>query len=186
GGWSGLAATGGSGAITNGAGLHTALAFLKSYEPTSYANDLIQDKAITVEFQDLSVYGMDTAGAVWLSGTNTIAINTLYQNAYAGALAAFIAHEATHADYYYYPAYWVATTLERHPELTESDISIPADSVTQEYDAFCNTMTAWQEFRQEPFAFHDDWLDAYNQGEEYMRSAIQSSYAAMGIYLPEY
>ena len=93
-----------------------AIDLIKNSTAASYAYDLIQDKQITVKFTAPTI-GLQNAGAWWTSGTNTISINTNQQGAPDSALAALIAHEATHADFDYYPVSWEDNTLQRHPEL---------------------------------------------------------------------
>jgi hypothetical protein len=59
-----------------------------------------------------------------------------------------LAHEATHADYSYNPEKWVDLTLERHPELTASDLHImtsPWNSIDQEYNANIAEVGLWNE-----------------------------------------
>jgi prepilin-type N-terminal cleavage/methylation domain-containing protein len=179
--WSYLTSKGGSGALID-AGLQSAVDLLKNSSSASYAYDLIEDKKITVKLEDLG----EGKGAVWISVLNTILVNSSYQNGLASAMAALIAHEATHADYSYFPDFWINTTLSRHPELTRDQISIPSDSVNQEYDAFCNQMAAWKELKNGFDTNNDGWLSVYNQGEEYMRDEIKATYAATGINLPDY
>ena len=183
GGWSNLASAGGSGAVIE-ADLLAAVDLLKNSTAASYAYNLIQDKKIPLLFAVPPV-GFESAGA-WWDGFS-ISVNTNQQSSPTSAIAALIAHESTHADYAYFPDAWVDITLQRHPELTRSDISVSGNSVDQEYNAFCNTMKTWIELKgNDTNSFQDDWLAVYNQGEEYMRSAIKIAYLAVGQNLPDY
>jgi len=183
GGWSKLASEGGSGASIED-GLLAAFNLLKDSTVASYAYDLIEDKGISLMFAVPPV-GAETAGAWW--DGDGIFVNINQQNSPAPALAALIAHESTHADYDYFPDAWIDLTLQRHSELQRDDISAPSNSFDQEYNAFCNEMQTWIELKGDNVdSFQDDWLAAYNQGEEYMRSAIRTSYIAVGQLLPEY
>lgn len=181
GGWSNLAATGGSGAAID-SGLQSAVELLKISTTSSYAYTLIEAKQITVTFAALT----GGAAAEWRSWLNTILVDNSYKDGLTSAIAALIAHEATHADYDYYPTFWINTTLSRHPELTAAQIHIPGNSVNQEYDCFCNQMLAWKELKNGPDSNNDGWMIVYKQGEDVMRSDIKSTYAAHGINLPDY
>ena len=183
GGWSDLASEGGSGAVIED-GLLAAFNLLKTSTTASYAYNLIEDEGIPLMFATPSA---DNANAgAWWDGSG-IFVNINQQSSPASAIAALIAHESTHADYDYFPDAWVDITLQRHPELQRSDISAPYNSFDQEYNAFCNEMETWKELKgNDTNSFQDDWLVAYNQGEEYMRNAIRGTYRANGQDLPEY
>jgi len=180
GGWSNLAANDGSGAIIDAA-LQDAINLLKNSTSSSYAFSLIEAKDITVEYVALGA----GIGALWSSMSNTIKVNNIYSSSTA-ALAALIAHEATHADYDYYTDFWISNTKSLHSELTDAEISAPDNSVNQEYDCFCNQMEAWRELKSGSDSNNDAWLSVYNQGEDYMRSVIRSTYLSIGQDLPEY
>jgi len=129
--------------------------------------------------------GFESAGA-WWDGTG-IYVNENQSSAPAAALAALIAHEATHADYYYYPDAWIGITMARHSDLAVADIHIPGNSYDQEYNAFCNQMSTWLELKGSATDSNNDaWLSYYNQGEAEMRSEIRTVYRSVGIELPEY
>jgi Tfp pilus assembly protein PilE len=204
GGWSEGIGSGpfGEGAAIDAA-LQDAMNALKGSSTSLYAYNLVQDKNITVKYDDFSLYtGYGVGGstlAFWpgiadleLPDKPIIAGNTIYVNdklkdtSSDGAIAALIAHEATHADYEYFPELWISITLTRHQELTADQITIPGNSVNQEYDAFCNQMAAWQELKTGPDSNNDGWLSVYQQGEEYMRAEIKATYAMSGIDLPDY
>lgn len=176
GGWSDLAPAGQNGAVVQ-AGLEAAMELLRTSTYAKYAYDLLQARSVNVQWS-ASLPG--NAAADWSFFNNRIRIDTVYMNN-ASAVAALIAHEATHADYSYYQEYWIAKTLERHPELTRSDLSIPYDSINQEYDAFVNQVETWKEVKREADSNNDVWLAIYNQGEDYMRSAIRSAYASENL-----
>ena len=185
GGWSNLASEGGSGALIE-SGLLAAFNLLKSSTAASYAYNLIEDKNIPLAFAT-PPKGFETAGAWWDGYNNELFVNINQQDSPASAIAALIAHESTHADYDYFPSAWVNITLQRHPELQRDDIHAPANSFDQEYNAFCNEMETWIELKGDATnSFQDDWLAAYNQGEEYMRNAIVGTYQSNGQYLPYY
>ena len=183
GGWSNLAPDGGSGALIAD-GLLEAFNLLKNSTTASYVYNLIEDKEIPLMFA-IPPLGFESAGA-WWDGYG-IFVNTSQQDAPASALAALIAHESTHADYSYFSDAWIDITLQRHPELQITDIHAPSDSFDQEYNAYCNEMNIWIELKgTDTNSFQDDWLAVYNQGEEYMRTEIRSTYRANGQDLPEY
>lgn len=181
GGWSNGAVKGGPGGLL-AAGLANALALLENSNAASYAYDLIRDKGIPLTWADLG----DSTQAQWsgeldIDGKvihDKIEINTkLKGTSPDAAIAALIAHEATHADYAYFPDAWIAKTLERHSELTAKDLSIPYDSINQEYDAFCNQMLAWEELKgSNTDTNNDNWYSVYYQGEATMRAEIRAAY----------
>jgi prepilin-type N-terminal cleavage/methylation domain-containing protein len=182
GGWSNGAFAGGNSAQILHANLLAAMELLKGSASASYAYNLIQAKGITITF---AVLASPTTGAEWWSGENTIKVNSVQNGQPASALAALIAHEATHADYDFYSEAWITKTLDRHPELTREQIHIPGNSLNQEYDCFCNGMETWKELRgSDSNEFNDSALAIYQQGENYMRTAIAKSYVDQ--HLPAY
>lgn len=91
--------------------------------------------------------------------------------------------------YVYYPDYWIAATITRHPELTPNDLHItksPFNSINQEYDCFCNQMKTWMELRTAPEDNNDGWLAWYEQGEADMKAAIKIAYADSDPPLQDY
>jgi len=151
---------------------------------------LIQDKHISVLFGDFSqIYGdgADNIMASWEGVTyNTIFVNKILETqSPPEAIAGIIAHEATHADYDYYPQKWIDSTLAEHPGLSASDLHIPGNSIDQECNAFGAATEVWNEIKG---SLHDTVLDgtaaAYAQGEANMKSAIRSTYQDQS--LPEF
>ena len=127
------------------------------------------------------------------------------------AIAAIIAHEATHADYAYNPEAAITETLTRHPELTRDDLNIERDSegnevtenifdpetnsivtqvvlgnsLDQEYSSFANELELWQEIKgTDTSIFHDRDLALYLQGEATLKAELRTLYADQD--LPEY
>jgi Tfp pilus assembly protein PilE len=168
-----------------------ALDLLQTSTVGLYYYNLIQEKSISVIYDDFSEYGLPSGVLAFWQGTdyNTIYINqTLQTQSPEAAIAAIICHEATHADYDYYPDKWTASTLSTHPELTESDLHItvyPYNSIDQEYNAFSNQINTWKELKGDGTDTNNDaWEAIYDQGEDYMKAAIRLAYA--GQDLPEY
>lgn len=178
-----------------------------------YFYDLVQRKKISIIYDDFSKYGVFGAAAFWWGVThNTIYINQeLKTTTPESAIASLISHEATHADYDYYPEKRIASTLERHPELTRNDISIARDSqgnelyygiydpetdqiissiviynsIDQEYNCFSSQINTWKEIKGSDTDYNNDgWQSVYDQGEDYMKSELRRP-----VYygdLPEY
>ena len=151
-------------------------------------------------------------GFWWGRERNTIYLNqNLRTTASPAALAATIAHEATHADYDYNPERAIDATLQRHPELTRDDINIYRDttgseytfslydpetqsfqsqvfllnSIDQEYTSFSNELAVWQELKGSQEDLYLDYdLALYNQGEAVLKANLRTR----GSYkeLPEY
>ncbi|MFH0876669.1 MAG: hypothetical protein V1863_00410, partial [Candidatus Omnitrophota bacterium] len=151
--------------------------------------DLIIAEEIAVVYVDVTQYGLGVTevGAFW-QGTfyNTIYINELMRTyAPEPAVAALIAHEATHADYDYEPQKWIDLTLQQHPELTASDVHAPGNSIDQEYNAFRSQVSVWNETKGSyTDSNNEGWAHYYAQGESYMKSQIRQAYADQT--LPEY
>ncbi len=183
GGWSHLAPANGSGGPVQD-GIQPVLDLLKTSQYGSYAYDLIRALQIPLEWQDLGT----TRIAQFDPNSETISISTAYKNEPLASLAASLAHEATHADYHFFSDAWIAKTLERHPEVTVANIHItqsPGDSIDQEFNAICNGARVWTELRGTAQSeFQDNWMMAYDQGEDYLKDAVRRSYASQG--LPEY
>jgi len=169
--------------------IQRALNILKGSATGLYFYNLIQEKSINVIFDDFSKYpGAGGAAAFWW-GTerNTIYINQTNQaEAPEPAIAALICHEATHADYDYYPDKWTTSTLAKHPELTEADLHIevyPGNSIDQEYNCFSSQINTWKETKGTYADFNNDaWQAVYDQGEDYMKAELRKYYSG----LPEY
>jgi prepilin-type N-terminal cleavage/methylation domain-containing protein len=133
--------------------LTTALQVLRTSQVGGPLYDLIMAEDISVVFVDL-FYDRDSGSLVlgqWVPGRNTIEINSVMVSEFhwtSELLATTLAHEATHADYSYNPEKWVDLTLERHPELTASDLHImtsPWNSIDQEYNANIAEVGLWNE-----------------------------------------
>ena len=170
--------------------IQAALDLLKGSTAGQYYYDLIYAKSISVIYDDFSKYGQENARAFWWGiEHNTIYVNqTLKTMSPEPAISALICHEATHADYSYYPDKWTTSTLAKHPELTESDLHItvyPGDSIDQEYSAFSSQMNTWKELKGTYTDTNNDgWQAIYDQGEDYMKAELKKpEYYA---YLPEY
>ncbi len=167
-------------------GIQAALDLLKTSVWGSYACDLIYALAIPLTWADLGA----STGAVFsvVDGVQSISISSYYSGEPPASLAAFLVHEATHADYYNYSDAWISKTLERHPELSAADIHItqaPYNSIDQEFNAICNQSRVWQELGAGATSdFHNAWLGAYNQGEDFLKDAVRLTYVDQG--LPEY
>ena len=166
-----------------------ALSLLQSSTNGAEAYTLIQEKSISIIFDDFSKYGITNAAAFWWGiSNNKIYINQDQRSAPTAAIAALIAHEATHADYSYNPQTWITFTLQQHPELTQEDIHIdvtPFDSIDQEYQAFTKQVNSWNELKGTSSDMNNDgWAAIFAQGEDYMKTQLRSSYASQS--LPEY
>jgi hypothetical protein len=128
------------------------------------------------------------------SCTPVVYINTATTGGFtSAALAAYLSHEAMHADFYFDPNKWVAQTLADHPELTNADIHInripfnsayaPYDSIDQEYHAFSNQALLWKEIKgTEVNAQLNVVVTLYDMGEADLKAAIRPAY----LTLPEY
>ncbi|MDP2911759.1 MAG: prepilin-type N-terminal cleavage/methylation domain-containing protein [Candidatus Omnitrophota bacterium] len=189
----GGSSSGGDGSISQpsySSGIQAALDLLNGSTAGQYYYDLIYAKSISVIYDDFSKYGLQNAlGFWWGTGHNTIYINQgLETLSSEPAISAIINHEATHADYDYYPDKWTASTLAEHSELTESDLHItvyPGDSIDQEYNAFSSGITAWKELKGSYTDYNQDaWQRVYDQGEDYMKAELRKP-AYYGD-LPEY
>ncbi|MBF0330512.1 MAG: prepilin-type N-terminal cleavage/methylation domain-containing protein [Candidatus Omnitrophica bacterium] len=186
GGWSFIASSGGSGAVVE-AGLESAMNILKDSVSAGYAYDLIQLLKIPVSWATMDAQ----TGAFFMPANpppGTISVNDTFKGMAPETLAALLAHEATHADYFNYADTWTEKTLLRHPELTASDIHIinpPYNSIDQEYNAMCNQARLWKETKGSlTDANNDGWLAAFNQGPEALKEDIRRIYASLD--LPEY
>jgi len=171
--------------------IQKALNILKGSATGLYFYNLIQEKSIAVIFDDFSKYpGTENAAAFWWGTThNTIYINqTNKAESPEPAIAALISHEATHADYDYYPDKWTTSTLAKHSELTEEDLHIeayPGNSIDQEYNSFSSQINTWKETKGTYTDFNNDaWQAVYDQGEDYMKAELRKPryYSS----LPEY
>lgn len=145
--------------------------------------NLIINMGIEVVWEDLA----DSVGAEWRGILN----NKIYINSDSrltlseAAIAALIAHEATHADYSYYPQKWIVSTKAAHPELTDADIHItqaPYNSIDQEYNCYKAQVLVWKETKGTNVDTNNDtWTLYYDQGESYMKSQITLAYAGEGL-----
>lgn len=166
--------------------IEAALELLKNSATGVYYYNLIMEKMIPVVYEA----GPSNAMAWWKGiSYNTIYVNQILKNsAPESAIAALIAHEATHADYDYYPQKWIDRTLELHSELTTDDLHItvlPGDSIDQEYNSFSSQVNTWKEVKGEDTDYNNDaWTAIYDQGESYMKAQIRLAYTGQG--LPEY
>jgi len=156
--------------------LADSLALLRGSATGKYYYDLIVDNDITYEFGETA----DNALGQW-DGTKIVIranLHTLYPES---AIAAVIAHEATHADYDLNPDRWIASTLAAHPELTRDDLHIdvePYYSLDQEYHCFETAVLVWRQTKQAGDECGEmDAEDAlYSQGEAYMKADIADRY----------
>ncbi|MCX5708022.1 MAG: type II secretion system protein [Candidatus Omnitrophica bacterium] len=182
---------GGSGGLAtrdSGIAANLAIAFelLKGVNDEAY--NLIIDKNISIIFDDFSKYP-GTANALafwWGTAHNTIYVNQSLQAGTSNqAIAALISHEATHADYDYNSQEWIDYTLAQHSELTAADLSIPDNSIDQEYNCFGKQVAVWNELKDaRGDANNDAWAAYYAQGEAAMKAQIRSVYSDQA--LPEY
>ncbi|HAJ56471.1 MAG TPA: hypothetical protein DCL35_01735 [Candidatus Omnitrophica bacterium] len=203
GGDSGGESGGGSGGSGGGgsqpviaADLVSALDLLESSDAGGYFGDLIEEKGISVIYDDFSQYPVSSTVLAFWWGTirNTIYVNQELKGTFLGvtwseaAIAAIIGHEAVHADYEYYPDKWIDITLENHPELTVDDLHITADpgnSIDQEYNAFANEILIWKELKGTESNIYIDYdEDLYDQGEDYLKADLRTrdSYATLSEY----
>jgi len=153
---------------------------------------LSDDQRITIEKMAAKAFRvLDCSGVVRIDlmiegTTGNIYINELYKTlAPDAAIAALIAHEATHADYDYYPQKWIDLTLQQHPELTAGDLHIPGNSIDQEYNAFKDQVAVWNQTKNgltDPN--NDGWAQVLAQGEAFAKAEIQQVYLMNGQNLP--
>lgn len=138
--------------------------------------ELIQSNNIDIIYESMDD---GTLGYWWGIEHNTIYINEALRTLYpATAVAAIIAHEATHADYEYNSPKWINSTLEAHPELTSADLHIPGNSIDQEYNAFSTEIQVWNQIKGSDTNDEMDGLAAmYAQGEEYLKGVLRVAYA---------
>lgn len=160
----------------------------KSRIGAEYA-DLINGKKISVEYEDFSPNpGLADVAAYFNPERNIIRVNLILKTiSPEQAIAALICHEATHADYWYNPQEWIAKTKAAHPELSDSAISIPRNSIDQEYNAYRNEVLLWQEVKGGlPDVLLDGLTENYNQGEAYFKTLIALVYMETDPLIPEY
>ena len=100
------------------------------------------------------------------------------------ALAGLLNHEAMHADYLFNSQKWIDQTVSDHG-VPAGDVHIsspPYDSYDQEYHAFENTALLWKELKGAEKNEQLDITEAYyDLGESYLKDAIRTSYAGMGL-----
>ncbi len=164
--------------------LSGALSALKTSTLGETLYDLIYGKSISVIYEAMGGGVL----AYWSLSENKIAINSLLRDWTNEALAAEIAHEATHADYTYNGDKWVAETLERHSELSEGDLHIvtyPYYSLDQEYMANYQQVDVWKALKgTQSNLVLDEKEVRIDQGEDFTKAYLRTipSYAG----LPEY
>ncbi|MFC1631759.1 hypothetical protein ACFL2I_04305 [Candidatus Omnitrophota bacterium] len=180
-----------------------ALNLLQGSATGAYYYDLIQAQDITVAFEDFFQYGYDTnVNAFWVSKYNDPAdvaaagleFDKIYLNQWLqsrmpeAAIAALITHEATHADYDYYPDKWIASTLAANPTLTVDDLHIdqsPNNSIDQETNAHINQVNVWKETKGSNIDMQHDYIEAiYDQSESLLWLYVAITYSGQG--LPNY
>lgn len=180
------------------------LALLDGSTAGQYYFDLIAAKKISVIYQDFSqVDGISDLTLAYWQGpiTNTIFVSDRLKTTMpASAIAAVIAHEATHADYDWNPEKAIAETLARHTELSRDDINIfriddteiifwiedpetntiqfrvlLLNSLDQEYISFVSTATVWSEIKgTDTNASLDFELFLYQQGEDVYKANLRT------------
>jgi hypothetical protein len=122
---------------------------------------------------------------MFVGAENAIYINpALLENAPESAIAAVLAHEFLHADYFYNPSYWLNITRTDNPGLSDADIHIPGNSIDQEYRAFYNDATAFQQLKSAGDVWFDSVVAIINQGEDFAKAQIRANEYYAG--LPEY
>lgn len=156
--------------------LADSMALLMGSAAGRYYYDLIVDNDIPYEFGATT----DNALGQW-DGTKIVIRENLHTLYPESAIAAIIAHEATHADYDLNPDRWITSTLAAHPELTRDDLHIdvaPYYSLDQEYHCFETGVLVWRQTKQA--GDECDAMDAedalYSQGEAYMKADIADRY----------
>ena len=121
--------------------LEDALSLLQADIDGAYYYNLIQRKQISVLYVNPADHGFSstTIRAWWDVLDGNTFVNTIYLNERlqttdpAASVAATIAHEVMHADYFYYPETHIAETLARHTEISRADLNISRDSFGREY-----------------------------------------------------
>jgi len=167
--------------------------------------NLINDNGIRMVYVANSDYGVKESTVAFWWGINDhieldsngkkvfVTGNTIFvnQNATAtyteAALAAIVAHEATHADYDYNPQEWIDATKAAHPELTDDDIHIdryPGNSIDQEYNANKAMVELWDVVKDSSNGNLDFYSAAFATGEDNFKTILK----AMPAYreLPDY
>ncbi len=151
----------------------------------SYYNNLIENNRIFVGYEDRE----DGLFSTWNQVENKISVNPLATTDWpSAALAAAIAHEATHADYDYNSQEWIDDTLERHPELGTGDLHItvyPGNSIDQEYMACCRHIAIWNELKgDQTNAVMDSYSNIIAAGEDFAKVYLKgiSGYADLPDY----
>lgn len=185
---SGGARSSGSGNVggirTYDSSIEAALAVLQASNFGAGYASLILEKNISVTYGDFS--DDPSLVAYFDPDNNAIVVNQRYRTQSSEqAIAAIICHEATHADYNYNPEKWIAITKENHPEFTDNQIHIPANSIDQEYNAFRNSVILWAEVKDGlSDGLLDDLTQSFNQGEAYFKGQLM----LVDVYarLPQY
>ncbi|MBF0123613.1 MAG: hypothetical protein HQL21_09495 [Candidatus Omnitrophica bacterium] len=176
--------------------MSAAYQLLRGTASAAYAYDLIDQLnvplfALTEASAEVQAEYPAQAGAVfyhttWSDGTISDAMIVVDdRRGYSDqAMAALIAHEATHADYAYNTLAWTELTLLRYPDVTPP---LSPNSINQEYDCFCNQMKTWEELRGGLTDRNNDaWYSYYEQGESVLKDAIREAYTAAGQLLPDF
>jgi len=177
---------------------------------------LINDNDIRIVYVDNADYGTSESYIAFWWGINDhveydsngnqvfVTGNTIFvnQNATAtyteAALAAIIAHEATHADYDYNPQEWIDATKAAHPmivdpvtgelrPITDNDIHVtqyPGNSIDQEYNANDAMVELWDVVKDSSNGNLDAYSAAFATGEDNFKTILK----AMPAYrnLPDY
>ena len=216
----GTSGTGSSGGGSSGGGgsttpvynteLADALNVLKSSQVGIYFYNLIQEKNISVVYENLNSLGTNVAGLyvpTWwfhlypqgsLPGKtpNTFYVDISLKTKWsATAVATVLIHELTHADYNHNTEKWVAETTARL-SVGRDDLNwawdavdsqmVLLDSQDQEYNAFKQAVLLWDEMHgSEVNNELDDLLAKYNQDKEggsVLKQEVVSRYAKYEPY----
>ena len=179
---------GGIGSRTYNSSIEKALEILGNSQAGAEYAALIEEKNISVIFLNFSTMPWIPEGTVafWDPSQNIICVNMILQTASSDqAIAAVICHEATHADYSYNPGKWIDITKANHPELSDSDIHIPGNSIDQEYNSFKNAVLVWDEVKGNLYdVILTDTASSYHQGEAAYKAELAIIYGDQG--LPQY
>lgn len=155
----------------------------------AFYDALITDAGIRISYGPASA--AELAYYDWQE--NAIIVNEQIQYGISDAyLAAILAHELLHADYWTNWEYWQSLTRQEHPELTDADLHIgpgpegwSQNSIDQEYRAFFDEAYTYKELGGSPSdVYYLGLLGIMEQGEAYVKAELALMYA--GQNLPDY